>query len=267
MRGGKKEKNKCKTTLSNHKPPAHPRVEIKKIHGLRLVSTNRANHRKRQTKLRCPQHEHRQARVSHTFGLLQSEIILATNPEPLSVASLTNLNCVAQKTFSIRQSRSVRCSPSHSALRPARTRGFGDEKTLTSSAPTAAFELARSRLSDDRGAQDEACKGGRFRTQPWNFGRCYHTPIQKLKRVQSNKIATKHARKEEVTWHSQIFERTKRNRQHQSLRKIEHNILLNRMNLEPFTPVLLIHSILPNSHGWQSDVVLTRFFARRLPAV
>ena len=41
--------------------------------------------------------------------------------------------------------------------------------------------------------------------------------------------------------------------------------LLKRMNLEPLSPVLFIHfdslpSILPKSHGWQSDTVPRRLF-------
>ena len=61
------------------------------------------------------------------------------------------------------------------ALRPARRRGSGDEETLASQAPTAVSEFARSRLSDDRGAQDEACRVGVSAHNPGTFGRFYNT--------------------------------------------------------------------------------------------
>ena len=92
---------------------------------------------------------------------LQGEIILAMNPKPLSIVRWQDCPNCAHQTFPTTRSRSVRCSRSRMML----CSPDGDEERPASQATNAASEFARSRLSDDRGAQDNI-QGGRLWVLP-----------------------------------------------------------------------------------------------------
>ena len=96
-----------------------------------------------------------------------------------------------------------------------------------------------------------------------------HTPTQKLGRVQSNKTAMMHVRKEEITRYLQIFRahQTKSTPAESEEDRTQKDAFraFDSSSVHPFR--FIAFNTAENSHGWQSDMDPTRLFARRLPAI
>ena len=124
-------------------------------------------------------------------------------------------------------------------------------------------ELTRTRLSDDPGAQDEACKGGRSPTQPWNFGRCYHTHQYKswsVLRSTNQQQSTREKRRSLGTSKSSSAPNKKKTPSESEEERTQH---FSKDEFSAFDSIFSsisssLPSILPNNHGWQPDRVCRR---------